>query len=181
MGTDAGGKGGKGRGRDGAGWGGVGSINPLNVDVRRRGTGRGHRGISYSAKFNRENRETRSANSVEFRAIISPFDANPSHARVPRPRAASLSLSLISRVNPASLNRARWALPTYRFYPFFSLCTSFDKNVAFVGGRARCRRAIRFPKSASLTYVTSLSIVYISLSLSFLHLSLSASESIFSL
>jgi len=53
-------------GREWAEWEGKGSINPLNVDVRRRGTGRGHYGISYSVKLNREN----SRDTVrEFRGI----------------------------------------------------------------------------------------------------------------
>lgn len=131
-----------GRGR----WTRWNSINPLNVDVYRRGTRR-HYEILYSVKLNRELGETRSTNSVEFRAIISPFDTDVRfrreslHARVPCPRAASLSLSLVSRVNPASLNRARNERHTYRLDPFFSLCTSFDKNVAFVE-QARCRDSI---------------------------------------
>lgn len=100
MGTDAEGLGGVGRGRW-AGWSGGSSINPLNVDVRRRRTGRGHYGISYSVKLNRE-LERRGARIPWNSARSFPpvdtdfrFRREPLLARVPRPRAALLSLSLV--------------------------------------------------------------------------------------
>lgn len=78
-------------------------INPSNVDVRRRGGGcgggteRGHRGISYFVKLNRGELERRgSVNSVEFRAIISPFDTDVRFQREPLSRSYSTSASSIS-------------------------------------------------------------------------------------
>lgn len=99
------------------------SINPSNVDVRHRwggGMEKGHCGISYFVKLNREN--SRDAGR-EFCGI--PRDHFPLRhrrslpTRTPRscstfassitPLSLSLSCILVSRVNPASLNRAMGA------------------------------------------------------------------------
>lgn len=80
------------------------SIEMSTFAVGERGR-RHTAGFLYSVKPNREIRETRSANFMEFRAIIFPpsiptfaSGREPLHApRVSRPRAASLSFSRLSR------------------------------------------------------------------------------------
>lgn len=140
-------------------------------------TGRRHYGISYSVKLNRGKLERRGAripwNSraiiflLRYRAFVrfrtrEPLPRSRFHVREQR---YYISPSLVSRVNPASLNRARTGRNTYRLYPFFSLCTSFDKNVAFDvdAGQAGCRA--RFDSLNPHIY-NSLSIVYVYIFLS---------------
>lgn len=135
-----------------------------SIECRRSPTGGGgHCEISvFCVKLNRGSRERRGAR--KFRGIprdhfpsstptfASPSRTPPSHAcSTSASGAVALAYSRPSRVLKSGVFEwSAMGATRIRLYPFFSLCTSFDKNVTFVGAGHSLGAAIRVPKSASL-------------------------------